>query len=77
MASNTTLDQLTPGQTAVIKKVGGEGPVRRRIMDMGVTSGAGIEMVKISPLGDPIEYKIRGYSLSLRKSEAKMIEVEV
>ena len=78
MAENiTTLDQLTPGQLATIKKVGGEGAVRRRLMDMGLTNGAGIEVIKRSPLGDPIEYKVRGYHLSLRKSEAQTIEVEV
>lgn len=75
MTDSTTLDKLTPGQSATIKKVGGEGAVRRRLMDMGVTSGTEIAMVKASPLGDPVEYKMRGYSLSLRKSEAEMIEV--
>ena len=75
MANTTTLDQLTPGQAATVTKVGGAKPVRRRLMDMGVTSGTEIVMVKASPLGDPVEYKMRGYSLSLRKSEAQMIEV--
>ncbi len=60
-----------------MKKVGGEGPIRRRILDMGVTNGTGIEMVKSSPLGDPVEYKVRGYRLSLRKAEARVIEVEI
>ncbi len=77
MPQRTTLDQLSPGQAATVKKVGGDGPIRRRILDMGVTNGAGIEMVKASPLGDPVEYKVRGYSLSLRKAEARMIEVEI
>jgi Fe2+ transport system protein FeoA len=73
----TTLDLLDPGQKAVVKKVGGDGPIRRRIQEMGVTNGAGIEMVKSSPLGDPIEYKVRGFNLALRKEEARMIEVEI
>lgn len=77
MPTTTTLDQLMAGQVATVKKVGGEGPVRRRMMDMGVTNRVQIEMVKASPLGDPIEYKVRGYLLSLRKSEASMIEVEL
>ena len=75
MTELTTLDQLTPGQSAKIKKVGGKGPVRRRLMDMGMINGTDVVMIKSSPLGDPVEYKIRGYSLSLRKSEAQMIEV--
>ncbi len=77
MPQRTTLDQLIPGQVATVKKVGGEGPIRRRILDMGVTNGTGIEMVKSSPLGDPVEYKVRGYRLSLRKAEARVIEVEI
>jgi ferrous iron transport protein A len=72
-----TLDQLTAGQRAKVTGVGGEGPVRRRIMDMGVVKGVEVEMVKVSPLGDPVEYRVRGYSLSLRKSEAQLIEVEI
>ena len=71
----TTLDQLTPGQSARVKKVGGEGAVRRRLMDMGITSGVTISVVKASPLGDPVDYLVRGYHLSLRKTEAQMIEV--
>lgn len=77
MTKLTTLDLLDPGQKAVVKKVGGDGPIRRRIQEMGVTNGAGIEMVKSSPLGDPIEYKVRGFNLALRKEEARMIEVEI
>lgn len=75
--AKTTLDQLMPGQVAKVKKVGGKGAVRRRLMDMGVISGTEIVMVKASPFGDPVEYKMRGYSLSLRKSEAQMIEVTI
>jgi ferrous iron transport protein A len=73
--STITLDQLTPGQSARVKKVGGEGAVRRRLMDMGITSGVAIAVVKASPLGDPVDYLVRGYHLSLRKTEAQMIEV--
>jgi ferrous iron transport protein A len=72
-----TLDKLAPGESGRIIKVSGKGPVRRRLVDMGLTSGAEIEMVKISPLGDPIEYRLRGYHLSLRRSEADLIEVEL
>lgn len=72
---NMTLDQLTPGQSAKVKKVGGKGAVRRRLMDMGITNGVQISVVKASPLGDPVDYLVRGYHLSLRKAEAQMIEV--
>ena len=71
------LNQLKPGERATIIKVEGEGPVRRRILDMGVVSGAEIEVVRVAPLGDPIEFLIKGYNLSLRKSEAQQIQVEV
>jgi ferrous iron transport protein A len=71
-----TLNQLEPGERATIVKVGGEGPVRRRILDMGVVSGAEIEVVRVAPLGDPVEFRIKGYNLSLRKSEAKNVQVE-
>ncbi len=70
-----TLDQLDPGQSAKVKKVGGKGAIRRRLMDMGVTNGVAIDVVKRSPLGDPVEYRVRGYLLSLRSSEAKLIQV--
>ena len=71
-----TLNQLQPGERATIVKVGGEGPVRRRILDMGVVSGADIEVVRVAPLGDPVEFRIKGYNLSLRKSEAQNVQVE-
>ncbi len=74
--SGKTLDQICEGQQVVIAAVSGEGPIRRRLLDMGLTRGAEIEMVKASPLGDPVEYKIRGYHLSLRQSEARLIRVE-
>jgi ferrous iron transport protein A len=72
-----TLNQLKPGERATIVKVGGQGPVRRRILDMGVVKGAEIEVVRVAPLGDPVEFLIKGYNLSLRKSEAQQIQVEV
>jgi Fe2+ transport system protein FeoA len=72
-----TLNQLRPGERATIVKVGGERAVRRRILDMGVVKGAEIEAVRAAPLGDPIEFLIKGYNLSLRKSEAQQIQVEV
>ena len=72
-----TLNQLEPGERATIVKAGGETAVRRRILDMGVVKGAEIEAVRVAPLGDPIEFLIKGYNLSLRKSEAQQIQVEV
>ena len=72
-----TLDKLVPGESGRIRKISGKGAVRRRLVDMGLTSGIVIDMVKVSPLGDPVEYRLRGYHLSLRKSEAKTIEVEL
>ena len=73
----TTLDQLNEGESGIIRKVGGDGALRRRLLDMGLTNGAPVKMIKTSPLGDPVEYKVRGYHLSLRKSEAISIEVEI
>ncbi|RLD02006.1 MAG: hypothetical protein DRI46_01810 [Chloroflexi bacterium] len=72
-----TLDKMVPGESGRIIRVHGRGPVRRRLVDMGLTHGAVIEMVKTSPLGDPVEYRLRGYHLSLRKTEARTIEVEL
>ncbi len=71
-----TLDELKSGQRAKIVKVGGGGPVRRRIVDMGAVKGTPVEVVKVAPLGDPIEIKIKGYSLTLRKEEAARITVK-
>lgn len=70
-----TLDQLAPGQQATIVKLGGRGGVRRRIMDMGFTPGSELEVERLAPLGDPMEFKIRGYHLSLRHEEAADIHV--
>lgn len=72
-----TMDQLTNGQTAVVKRVSGKGALRRRLMDMGITRGLPIERLKCAPLGDPVEYRVRDYHLSLRKSEARLIEVDL
>lgn len=71
-----TLRQIPCGKTAKVMKLHGEGPVRRRIMDMGITKGVDIFVRKTAPLGDPVEVTVRGYELSLRKADAEMIEVE-
>lgn len=70
-----TLKTVRPGQTVSVLKISGEGPVRRRIMDMGITRGTEITVRKVAPLGDPIEVNVRGYELSLRRDDAEMIEV--
>ena len=70
------LNEIPVGQTVVVKKITGEGPVKRRIMDMGITKGIEIYVRKVAPLGDPVEITVRGYELSLRKADAQMIEVE-
>lgn len=64
------------GQTVKVKKLIGEGAVKRRIMDMGITKGVDVYIRKVAPLGDPIEVTVRGYELSLRKADAEMIEIE-
>ncbi len=71
-----TLKDVKIGKTAKVVKVHGEGAVRRRIMDMGITKGVEVYIRKVAPLGDPIELTVRGYELSLRKADADMIEVE-
>ena len=71
-----TLKQVKIGATVRVVKLHGEGAVKRRIMDMGITKGAEIFVRKVAPLGDPIEVTVRGYELSLRKADAEMIEVE-
>ena len=71
-----TLKEVACGQTVTVKKINGDGPVKRRIMDMGITRGAEVHIRKVAPLGDPIEVTVRGYELSLRKADAEMIEVE-
>lgn len=72
----TTLKEVKPGNTVRVIKMHGSGATKRKLMDMGVTKGTEIYVRKVAPLGDPIEVKIRGYELSLRKSEAEAIEVE-
>lgn len=71
-----TLKNVKVGSKVSVTKVTGEGAIRRRIMDMGITKGALIYVRKVAPLGDPIEINVRGYELSLRKADAEMIEVE-
>ena len=71
-----TLKDVKVGQTAKVIKLHGEGAVRRRIMDMGITKGVEIFVLKVAPLGDPMELAVRGYELSLRKADAEIIEVE-
>lgn len=71
-----TLRDVSIGGTVKVKKITGTGPVKRRIMDMGITKGVEIYVRKVAPLGDPVEVTVRGYELSLRKADAEMIEVE-
>ena len=70
-----TLKDVRVGKTAVVRRLHGEGPVKRRIMDMGLTRGTRLYIRKVAPLGDPLELTVRGYELSLRKADAVMIEV--
>ena len=70
-----TLKEVSVGQTVEVAKLDGEGPVKRRIMDMGITKGVEVYVRKVAPLGDPIEVTVRGYELSIRKADAAMIEV--
>jgi ferrous iron transport protein A len=71
-----TLKEVKCGESVKVMKIQGDGPVRRRIMDMGITKGCEIFVRKVAPLGDPIEVKVRGYELSLRKADAEMILVQ-
>jgi len=71
-----TLKEVPCGQTVKVTKLNGEGPVKRRIMDMGITKGVEIYVRKVAPLGDPVEVTVRGYELSLRSADAEMICVE-
>lgn len=70
-----TLKEAKVGSTVQVKKMNGEGAVKRRIMDMGITKGVTVYIRKVAPLGDPVEVTVRGYELSLRKADAEMIEV--
>ena len=71
-----TLKEVAVGSTAKVKKIIGAGPLRRRIMDMGITKGVDVYVRKVAPLGDPIELTVRGYELSIRRADAEMIEIE-
>lgn len=70
------LNELKPSQQGTVISIGEKGPLRRRIMDMGITPGVTVKVVKVAPLGDPIEINIRGYELSLRKKEAEQIQID-
>ena len=70
-----TLRDISVGQTVKVTRLNGDGPVKRRIMDMGITKGVEVYVRKVAPLGDPVEVTVRGYELSLRKADAEMIEV--
>ena len=71
-----TLDRLSPEDRGKISAVNGQGALRRRLLDLGLTPGTGIFVRKVAPLGDPIEINIRGYELTIRKSEAQLVEVD-
>lgn len=71
-----TLKQATVGETVKVVNLHGEGAIKRRIMDMGLTKGVEVYVRKVAPLGDPVEVTVRGYELSLRKADAEMVEVE-
>ena len=71
-----TLRDAKVGETVVVEKIQGSGAVKRRIMDMGITKGTEVYVRKVAPLGDPVEVTVRGYELSLRKEDARMIEVQ-
>lgn len=70
-----TLKTVKPGETVVVRKLHGQGPIKRRIMDMGITKGVEVMVRKVAPFGDPMEVHVRGYELTLRKADADMIEV--
>ena len=71
-----TLREVAIGDTVTVVKIHGEGAVRRRIMDMGITKGVSVTVRKVAPLGDPIQLNVRGYELSIRKADADMVEVQ-
>ena len=71
-----TLNQVKVGETVKVTKIAGDGPIQRRIMDMGITKGVEIYVRKVAPLGDPVEITVRNYELSVRKADAAIIEVE-
>lgn len=71
-----TLKEVKPGSTVKVVKISGEGAVKRRIMEMGLTKGIEVFVLKVAPLGDPVEVTVRDYELSLRKADAELVEVE-
>lgn len=71
-----TIDDLKIGQSGVISQVGGEGPLRLRFLDMGLIPGTGVELVKIAPMGDPIQIRLRGYELTIRREDARQISLK-
>ena len=71
-----TLKDVKVGETAIVVRLHGDGPVKRRIMDMGITKGVEIFVRKVAPLGDPMELNVRGYELSVRKGDAEMVEIQ-
>ncbi len=71
-----TLREVKTGQTVTVEKLNGEGAVKRRIMDMGITKGTEIYVRKVAPLGDPVEITVRGYELSVRKADAELVQVK-
>ena len=71
-----TLRDVSCGQTVKVSRLTGDGPVKRRIMDMGITKGVDVYVRKVAPLGDPVEVTVRGYELSIRKADAEMIQVD-
>ena len=73
----TNLKEVRVGQTCTVRRLHGEGAVKRRIMDMGLTKGVEVYVRKVAPLGDPMELTVRGYELSIRKADAEMVEVEL
>ena len=72
-----TLKEVRPGKTVKVVKISGDGAIKRRIMDMGITKGVEIFVRKVAPLGDPVEITVRGYELSVRKADAELIEIKV
>jgi len=76
MEGTRTLRDVPVGQSAVVRRLTGEGAVKRRIMDMGITKGVCVYIRKVAPLGDPLEVTVRGYELTLRKADAELIQVE-
>ena len=71
-----TLKEIKVGQSATVKRIHGDGALKRRIMDMGITKGVDVYIRKVAPLGDPLEITVRGYELSIRKADAELIEIE-